>query len=1070
MFPFLGHLKRNQKSNRSGASSSRSIRSNRGLLEDVAKDFQPKALARAEAEGVRKKTSEPINVDTSVPSGIARHTIVQATSHMINELEDVRPSMVRISTAGEDLINKIAVVEITSKSKDPNERTGVNSKRMGIANNGEMCTYCSQFACPGHYGKITLNTMVIHPIYNRQVIAVLQSICHNCSGLILSRHTLEDTPSIAKATEWNRLKEIASKSVGKPCLRQQGGRNECYARRQQTNPPIDLTESKNKNYVVYVQDNHKRYYSAADIRMKLDGISDEDARLLGFGPNSHPRDLIITVLPVIPPIARPSVCAGSDIKPDQLTEQYSKIVVSNAAVLNSTAETHLKGDKLYDDISELIIKKRAGRVSAEEFFSILRRINGKDSITRRATQGKRVDFSARGVLSPGSDLEFGEVGVPESVARFFHMPVTITQANYNYVVSLIQAGRIVSWTPSRGPRKGIKLSVNPGDSINPKIGDEIERWAEDGDMVVFNRQPSLHKYSFLGYTIKIIQDNVMRVHPSSTGPHNADFDGDTANQLYPRDAKSVEEVRQLMHAVNNMINEMQNKPIVGLILDSIASAFLLTRPDEAVDTLIFADVLGKMKTQVNMIELQERAARYGLHPFSGRTLFSALFPKDFYYKKGDVWVIDGVLVAGQIKSMHVGATHRSVIQDIHKEYGAERAARFLTDATWMLIAWLDTYGFSVGPTDCEFGASAKSQEEKLKNIGVIRSRLEALGKIPREEIRKEHHEKKVQKELDAIKVLGKNIAMIEMVKKIDELGRSNSIGVMVKDIGAGGKGDLFNVCQIGAAVGQQFYNGARLCPSLSGGQRCLPTQPCRDPKSDVLAPMEERGFCISSFWEGMSVEEMFYLLWGGREGLINTSKSTAEVGATQRDLSKALENIVYMADGTVRSVQGPIYSFSYGNDGLESGHLLNVNTPSHGTIPSYCDTDAIIEQANAAVGWIRAEVLDKIAENENMHEIIERGLQRDIERREEPVSEDYDYGVPVRQSVASLIRDPEQTPSRYPPDIVEKLLNREAEPEVPASSKTAVPSADSSRSTSASAGSLRPGGARRTRGERRVKS
>jgi DNA-directed RNA polymerase beta' subunit len=576
--------------------------------------------------------------------------------------------------------------------------------------------------------------------------------------------------------------------------------------------------------------------------------------------------------------------------------------------------------------------------------------------------GKRVDNSARAVLSPGWSLMFGQIGVPESFGEKWQMPVTVTTDNIDRIKDLLIQGKIKTYESVSNP--GVVIHVRPKMEIELKVGDMVKRHIDNGDAVTFNRQPSLHKGSFLGYTSSMIKDTVIRLHPSSTTPHNADFDGDAAHLYFTENLDAIKEIFMIMHAGNNLINEKSNKPLVGLVMDTISAAWLLCKPDEGMDPLLFNDIIrfAKHKTDPNYnIEyLQRRAAQYGLHPYSGRTLFSSLFKDDFCYEKitedGAVIIFKGILVTGRIRSTHIGTDHRSVLQDIWHQFDSIAGCDFLTEGTWLLVAWLNTFGLSIGPADCEFGRVNK--EIRIAEKAKIDERLSELGDIPSDSFKARLYEDRVISLVDQSKVIGKNITSRAMKENMPIKGRQNAIGVMVL---SGAKAGVFNIAQIGVSAGQQYTSSQRPIPRLSGGTRFLPTQPKRP--RNKLAPITERGYCVSSYWDGMSPEEMFYLFWGARQNLIDTSRSTADVGATQRSISKALESMLIMMDGSGRDATGPYYFPLWGGDGLDSEALLQVNTDEFGSVPSFVDLKLLALRHNMMAGWMPERMLADIEEN-----------------------------------------------------------------------------------------------------------
>lgn len=1030
----------------------KSVRFDQSLIDSSVKKIQTKSIY---GESDRR--------EEIAPEGGTRKTIRKIKDH-IDCLNDFDPTKVVISTMSAEYITTISVVEVDKPNEDPKVSGGVNDSVMGTTNGDSCCSKCLQVFCNGHIGRINLAVPVINKLFFREIVAIMNSVCQNCGKLLRDfDHVADKNPNIRSLSGWRRLSLYA-----KTCKTAVCSDSKCveYAvKNPYIKEPINSRASKDINH--FVRDGQP--IDSKTIYETLSRISDKDAEVLGFNRETKPRDLLFTVLPVIPPIARPPVYAGGTIKQDQLTHYYARIVVDNQKVRDAPGKNTSEQNALYDSVTNLINGSKKKRVEYGDSIGILQRINSKKGLFRKSIQGKRVNYSGRAVLSPGITIEFGEIGVPEAMARHFHMPVVVKADNYQFLLELLMAGKIVTHTPKEGDKAGLKTPVDPGDQITLKIGDEVERMAVDGDMCVFNRQPTIHHGSLLGYTIRVMKEgNTIRLHPSSTTSHNADFDGDAAMILYPRDPQAIEEVRYLIHTIQNLIDDKHGKPLAGIIMDGITSAFLMTNENEIIHPLIFMSAIESMKTPIDIEELQERAVKYGLHPWSGRTLFSALLPEDFTYNNAGIVIYNGILINGRVKSGAIDTSSRSLVQELWKFYNEHRAADFLTDATRVLLFWLNNYGFSIGSADIDFGNTEEIAKMKRQFLDDINAQIRELGKIPQNKFEQEKHEEKVMSIVDRALVFGKEIAVKKMKEGVAEIyGRQNAIGIMAKDIGAGAKADLFNVAMIGGSVGQQYYAGERPAPVLSGSGlyqprpkieltemerkiflerelsnieglklytdidtlvkltesldkygmeellvemkkeeitkkkineikkknlggnrvgnwgRFIATMPLR-PK-DVEAPAEERGYCIHSFSDGMTPSESFAQAWGTRGDLINTNMMTATVGDAQRRLTKALENITIHDDGTVRALTGPIYQFSWGNDGLESMFMVQADTAHHGRVQVFCDLESIVERANAKVGLIRKDYTKFIDSNKQNADKYEANFKKELDRPKDQV-------------------------------------------------------------------------------------
>lgn len=935
--------------------------------------------SKSSEDGASKEQSAECMTGRKLLHNNSRNALMYATTQGLLRVPKVEPHRINIRTLSAEDIEGQSVVTITSADLDPNTQGGINDKRMGSIAKNEQCCTCSQIVCQGHFGMIKLNYLTINPLYWRIIIHVMNSVCNGCGTLLIDP---DQDKKLSKLTGLNRLAAIAkktgavhSKSKRETCTVTTCPNTKSRRKPCKSNPIFEVKESKNKNYIVYTDTNvvgaEKQKMYPDKIRETLNAIDDETAIKLGFSGKSHPRDMIFVNFPVIPPIARPGMIGRSFEEPT--TRLYRRIVSVNNMVPKGDKTSENISDDLFNAIYELIVAPK--KKSNEDARSLTQQMTGKDAVIRGAMMGKRVDFSARAVLSPGWQLMFGQIGVPESFGEKWQMPVTVTKENIEAIKELLRQGKIKTYESVDNP--GAVVYIRKDDQISLKIGDIVKRHIDNGDAVTFNRQPSLHKGSFLGYTASMIKDTVIRLHPSSTTPHNADFDGDAAHLYFTENINAIKEIFLIMHAGNNLINEKSNKPLVGLVMDTISAAWLLTKPDEGMDPRLFNDIIrfAKRKTDPNYnIEyLQYRAAKYGLHPYSGRTLFSALLKDTFFYEKitedGATIFFEGILVAGRIRSTHIGTDHRSLLQDIYHQFDNVTGCDFLTEGTWLLIAWLNTFGLSVGPADCEFGRlnSDRRRVEKLK----IEGQLKALGKVPNDPVKAKNFEDRVINLVDQSKVIGKDITSRAMKETLPIKGRQNAIGVMVL---SGAKAGVFNIAQIGVSAGQQYTSSQRPNPRLSNGTRFLPTQPKR-PK-DVLAPIEERGYCSSSYWDGMSEEEMFYLFWGARQNLIDTSRSTADVGATQRSISKALESMLIMKDGSGRDATGIYYFPIWGGDGLDSESLLQVETKEFGSVPSFVDIGVLVNRHNMLAGWMPETLLAAIEENKRNAELVEKKIKR----------------------------------------------------------------------------------------------
>ena len=942
-----------------------------------------------------------------------RGTIVAKALKIENELPQLHMDASAISVFSYEQMQSIAAVKIEKKGlgdKDSMTIGTVNDSRMGVVSLTQQCDYCHRINCPGHYGIIHFGAKIYNPLYIKLVAYVLTCVCHDCRGLLISEEIIK-TKGFNRLPLEKRLAAMADFCKGDlSCLRDKptlaGGKVTPCSK----NPVLIITDIKDKGDITYKAHGSKKDSGESaqilpinDVYNIINAISDTDARLLGFGENNHPRNMIMQAILVPPIIARPPVYEGGTIQHDQLTHAYSKIVERVQQIEreqnNGTRKTDPSND-LYHEVKQLIFKTDGKRIGMRDFTSLIERVQGKKAIMRELLMGKRVNWCGRTVAGPDATLEFGEVRIPKVWAPILTKPVKVTRGNIDYLTDLLSQGKITHIKKS----VGMQRSVDPKQQYTLRVGDIVNRWLQNGDRVVINRQPTLHKESMMSYKVVLGNEYTIGLHLSYTSPMNCDFDGDENNMWAPQDIEVESEAEMLLNVTENLMSAEQNKPTMGLVMNSVSGAYLLTVPDTdkggvRINDDLFQELLSFITNEGQLDSLYYRLDKMGVHPRSGFAILSALFPEDFYYNHKGVLIVHGIIVKGQLKKAHVGNSHRSIIQELKKQYGTHQVVKFLTEAPWVINKWIIERGFTVGIADCislekdengiEYDKNAHLLRKELANLYL---QLDALGGKLDDPVEEEYRQKQFSTIVNIASAIGMRLAK-------ESMKDDNSVRVMT-DQGAGTKGAIGNIGQMFGAVGQQYYLGQRFKNSITGGRRTLPMFDLDDE-----AP-EAHAFIPRSLFMGITPEQLFQLQSGGREGLTDTALKTAETGSMSHLLIKALENIIIAPDGSIRNTVGTLFSPMY-NCGYNVAEMLAIGRGTNSNFSCFIDIKATAEKLNIIRGWIMRDVKARAEANRQLHtDHREDILRTDVVGNVEPPKVEYDITKlqPVQDSVIKLTK------------------------------------------------------------------
>jgi len=456
---------------------------------------------------------------------------------------------------------------------------------------------------------------------------------------------------------------------------------------------------------------------------------------------------------------------------------------------------------------------------------------------------------------------------------------------------------------------------------------------KNGDIAIFNRQPSLHRMSIMAHYVRVLPYKTFRLHLCVCPPYNADFDGDEMNLHIPQSEEARTEALLLMQVQDQILSPRFGGPIIGAIRDFITSAYLFTKyttylTRSQVNKLLLAS---KYDGDVPPPKIKEPEPLW-----TGKQIFSLFLPKDMNYVlkanicqgctkcleeecKHDAYVVvrNGELVSGVIDRKSIGAEQsESLLHRIIKDYGTQAGREFLNKITRMLKTYISMRGFTYAYN--ELVLSPKAEDSIDKTMERIEKKIEDLiesyrkGTLPR---------LPGQTLEDSFEIY----VMNELAKARDESGRIADADFTLENSGiimtrTGARGSSLNIGQISACVGQQSVRGKRILRGYV--DRALPHFQAGDQRPKA------RGFVYSSYQSGLDVIEFFFHAMGGREGLVDTAVRTQQSGYMQRRLINALEHIRLEYDGTVRNSAGDIIQFQYGEDGVDpakSDHGKAVN-------------------------------------------------------------------------------------------------------------------------------------------------
>ncbi|OSX76734.1 hypothetical protein BU14_0177s0015 [Porphyra umbilicalis] len=727
----------------------------------------------------------------------------------------------------------------------------------------------------------------------------------------------------------------------------------------------------------------------------FEAMSAEDVALIDMrAVGGRPERLILRYLPVPPLCIRPTVCsdpsAGST--EDDLTMKLTEIVhmnnlmshsidkgIASAALMESWEWLQVEAARFINSESTNLPPLAS---TAKPLRGISQRLKGKTGRFRGNLSGKRVDFSGRTVISPDPNLRVDQVGIPLRVARTLTYPERVTKHNRQRLAAAVLRGpetypgaNFVE--TDDGNKRFLRYGNRKRVAKELPLGAVVERHLVDGDVVLFNRQPSLHRISIMAHSAKVVPHRTFRFNECVCAPYNADFDGDEMNLHVPQTEEARAEAQALMAVHANLVTPRNGEPLIAATQDFLTAAFLLTRKDMLFDAMEFSRICAFMDDAGGMADFDHHGASFGkrktgewtLPPpsifkpvllWTGKQVFSYLFASsiaavyigkdgdagvrsilrgltcevsekpftlngktsnavaaEMCVKDGWVTVRGGDLLSGQVGKKSLGAgCKQGILYLLGRAAGSAAAGAAMNRLAKLAARWHSDGGFSIGVGDVTPSAALRDHKARLMDAGYTKcdDTIEQL-----------RVGKLVPRPGCSLEETLEALLNSELSKIREDAGQA-CISDLDPNVNAplimtlcGSKGSTINISQMVSCVGQQTVGGSRAPDGFFG--RSLP----HFPSGLAARTPAAKGFVENSFFSGMTSTEFFFHTMGGREGLVDTAVKTAETGYMQRRLMKALEDLAVHYDGTVRASDGAVVQVVYGDDGLDPSEMEAVD-------------------------------------------------------------------------------------------------------------------------------------------------
>ncbi|RYP12112.1 hypothetical protein DL765_007481 [Monosporascus sp. GIB2] len=766
-----------------------------------------------------------------------------------------------------------------------------------------------------------------------------------------------------------------------------------------TDATTKTTKTKKANMTKAAQ----RYITSFEVQARLRLLFEKEQELMSLIYNSRPLgkklpadNFFLQTILVPPNKYRPEARQGDGAVAEaqqnslykqiltactRISQLHKEISAANDSEAASSArrrdmsEMHEACVQLQECVNSLIDRDRnpiRGAAGKRNEDGIKQKLEKKEGLFRKNMMGKRVNYAARSVISPDPNIETSEIGVPPVFAMRLTYPEPVTSHNFREMQQAVingvdkwpgaaaienENGQIIN-LKNKSAEDRVALAnqlLAPSSHMHSGIkGKKVHRHLGNGDVVLMNRQPTLHKPSIMGHRARVLPgEKTIRMHYANCNTYNADFDGDEMNMHFPQNEVARAEAMNIADTDHQYLSATAGKPLRGLIQDHLSVSVALCNKDTFFDKGAYQQLVysalrpesGHITTE--RLELVPPAVIKPAKRWTGKQVVTTILknikppgcgdlwltggtsikdkPWGKFTEEGTVFFHDGEFISGILDKAHLGPSAGGFIHSIHEIWGPEVAAKLLSCMGRMLTRFLNMRAFTCGMDDLRLtpqgesnrrkklreadriGLKAAAQHVSLDNIPDIDSTNPTLlGRL--EEVMRDDSK---QADLDSVinaasAALSSEVTLACLPVGLEKQFPKNQMQSMTV---SGAKGSPVNANLISCNLGQQVLEGRRVPLMVSGK-----SLPCFRPfETNVRAG----GYIVNRFLTGIRPQEYYFHHMAGREGLIDTAVKTSRSGYLQRCLIKGMEGLKVAYDTSVRDADGSMIQFLYGEDGLD---------------------------------------------------------------------------------------------------------------------------------------------------------